>query len=533
MFFNKYKNEDKIIKKLSDISENLNNIVEMEKKKSFSKEKKKDIDQDIDEMLNRFYKLFELHEVKTCEIPQIIDPKFNISIFNISSKENLLKIITTELLQWLADFFEIQLDWLLNKTDRMYKIQNFDKFYISLFKMINSLSKEKSFIIDVFKNCNLEKNDSNEQKQIIYPIVRIKLFDLNNKTIYKNVPLNYYIWDYKRSRIDFKVIIYMLYNGYIDYYKRKIYLDGYNKSKVSYYDFIDGKISYSQLKGCHSTTWYPSDYIEEANSNVSLESDEFKDIIKQIENEKLIKATNDYLEFWDSNDSGNYSTIIEEENTLNKVDQEYDDKTILYTEGKTDCSHIETAWRILNDEEKHNFKFIAFNGISKLSNHIRSINSELENHISSNKNIIAIFDSDSAGIKEFKNLIKQNSNSNFGKAKNSNKIYIVLLPEPNNDLKGLCEIEFLYPLDILKKYDMLVAKNEHDIFRLDDDRKITIEILKKIEDNQELDNLKYYNIDENKKSKFALDIQNDNNLTKKDLNGFKSLFKLIKKVESL
>lgn len=70
--------------------------------------------------------------------------------------------------------------------------------------------------------------------------------------------------------------------------------------------------------------------------------------------------------------------------------------------------HIENAWKVLFERE-HNFKFIPFDGIAKLSNHISSSNISIEKHITNNK-IIAIFDSDDTGISNFKNLLRISEN---------------------------------------------------------------------------------------------------------------------------
>lgn len=60
-------------------------------------------------------------------------------------------------------------------------------------------------------------------KNTTYPIIRVALIKLNGRTIYKNILINSYIWDYRRSRLDFKTIIYMLYHRHVDYYGQKIY----------------------------------------------------------------------------------------------------------------------------------------------------------------------------------------------------------------------------------------------------------------------------------------------------------------------
>lgn len=527
MFFNSKKNHEIGIE-LSKISTTLEKLIEIENTKSIQQEKKEksNINSNIEVMIKRFYKLFELHNIFPSEIPQVIDKKFNISIHDVASNDNLLKIINIELLEWLADFFGICLNWLLDRTDILYEEQNFDKFEMSFFRLINSLSKENSFVMDLIRTCELKKNDSNKQEQLIYPVIRVALIKLNNRTIYKNILINKYIWDYRRSRLDFKTIVYMLYYGYVDYYKQRIHINGYNKNKkTSHYDFIKGLIKYDDLKDIGGMqTWYPSDFIEN-NTHISLENEELELVLNQIQEKNLINSCEKYLDFWNKQQMENDNI----KNYDNAIANENKNPIIIYTEGKTDIMHIENAWKILFEKE-HNFKFISFDGIEKLANHISSSNGMLEKQITNNK-IIAIFDSDSTGIKNFKKLTTKDPNEKYALAKNSNRTFIVLLPFIEPDLNGLCEIEFLYPRHILEKYEMLEERKDlNEIMKLSDNPKTALEILQKFDDNEKVEKLKYYKIIEGKKNKFAQEIQSDINLKKEDLEVFEDLFNLINKI---
>ncbi len=527
MFFNRNKDYE-ISTKLTKISIALEQLV-LEKIKITKQDKEEsNLYTNIEALIERFYRLFELHNILPSEIPQIIDKKFNISINDVATKDNLLKIINIELLEWLSEYFGVNVNWLLGRADMLYQEHNFDKFEMSFFRLINSLSKENDFIIEFIKTCNLIKNDSNKQEQLVYPIVRVALTKLNGRTIYKTILINKYIWDYKRSRLDFKAIIYMLYNGYVDYYGQKIYIKGYDiNEKVSRYDFMKGLISYDNLKDRGGLlTWYPSDFIE-YDSTISLENEELEAVLSKIKEENLVNSCKEYLDFWnkqekEKNDIKQYDDI-----TINKYDT--NNLIIIYTEGKTDIVHLENAWKVLFGE-KHNFKFISFDGMPKLASHINSSNEVLENHISNNK-IIAIFDSDETGIKEFKRLTGKDPKEQFALAKNSNKIFIILIPPSEPDLNGLCEIEFLYPKDILDKYAMIISKDFNEIMKLhSNNRRIAYEIDDKFKNGEKVEELKYYKIIEDRKNIFAQEILSDISIEKKDLKSFGELFKLINQV---
>lgn len=526
MFFNN-KRINIIEKELSSIANSFETFISLEKVKIQSKKNIDNIDSNIEIMIDRFYKLFELHDILPIEIPQVLNDYFNISIFDISSKENLLKVINIDILKWISDFFGTRLDWLLNRSDILYDELNFDKCEMNFFRLINSLSKENNLTIDIIRTCELKKNDSNEQKQLIYPFVRVSLIKLNERIIYKNIPINTYIWDYRRSRLDFKTIIYMLYHGHISYYGQKIYMNGYNKNKqLSRYDFMQGLIKYDELKGdLKSQTWYPSDYIEEKNSGISLENDEFQLVLDQIKKEKLINLSKEYLDFWNKKEEKNDYNL----ENFNMSICEKQNPIIIYTEGKTDIMHIENAWKILFEKE-HNFQFISFDGIIKLSNHISSTNKTIENQITDNK-IIAIFDSDETGIKEFKKLTGVDPKEQFALSKNSNQIFILLLPVSEIDLNNLCEIEFLYPRSILEKYNMLTKREFTDIVKLcQNNRRLAYEIDDMLNENKKVDSLKYYKIIESRKKEFAQELLTNNNLKKEDLKEFRNLFNVINKI---
>lgn len=527
MFFNK-KNKEDLLNKLEKISISLEKIVEIENDRN-NERKKVNKKSDIEILIERFYKLFELHDISKSEIPQVIDKKFNITIYDISSKENMLKKINIELLEWLAEFFGINLDWLINRSEVLYKEQNYDKFEMSLFRFINLLSKENNFSIDLLRTKELKKNNSNKQEQLIYPIIRISLININNRTIYKYVLINYYIWDYQRSRLDFKTIIYMLTNGYVHYYNENIYMNGYDKNnKVSHYEFVRGLINYKELKEPgKGQTWYPSDYIEKHGS-LSLEGDELSLVLEQIKRNNLVKLCEEHLDSWNKHRINNDNKIYN--NDENFIIDKNDKSVIIYTEGKTDIYHIENAWEKLFNKS-HNFNFIPFDGIDKLASHISSSNDKIEKQIS-NEKIIAIFDSDSTGLKYFKKLTAKDPSDQFALAKNSNNIFILLLPVDNQELDGLCEIEFLYPRYILEKYKMLEEKKElNELLKLTEGNSfLALEVLQKFKNNEKVEDLKFYKIIESRKNKFAQEILSDISIKNEDLTNFKQLFILINKI---
>lgn len=324
-----------MIDEFKEINTSLKYIISLHQE--LEKKPTNNINENISEMLNRFYRLFELHDININEIPIVIDSKFNITLFDISTKENLLKKINNGLLEWLADFFYINIDWLLYKTDYMYNQHNFDKDIIGLSKFINKLSKDKSFAIEVLKSSELNNKViyGSDTGQYIYPIIVVNQ-QIENISISKYILINSYMWSYKRTRLDFKIIIYLLYKGHVDYYKRRIYLSGYDINKdYSYSDFMKGNCSYFNLKHRYSVTWYPDDYIEcenESESAVSKEIDEYSDLITSIEKDRYVYYLNLRLAYYgtaDDFEKGIPTELKIVKNNLNDIIDNADKELIL------------------------------------------------------------------------------------------------------------------------------------------------------------------------------------------------------------
>ena len=331
MLFNNKKFYKEIISEFNEINISLKSITTCIK--DLNENNHDDVNQNINEMLNRFYKLFELHNISINEIPIIIESKFNITLFDLSTKKELLKKISNELLEWLADFFYINIDWLLCKTEYMYRIHNFDKDIIGLSEFINELSKNQRFSIELLKSSELNNKVvyGDDDGQYIYPVIIINQ-QVGKLTISKYILINSYMWSYKRTRLDLKVIIYLLHKGYMDYYKRRIFLSGYDFNiEYNYNDFIKGNCNYFDLKHRYTVTWYPEDYIEAENeSSVSKETTEYNSFIEIIENNEYLDYLSVRLNYFGDADNfknpmyNDVKKIVEEhyDNDLDNADKE-------------------------------------------------------------------------------------------------------------------------------------------------------------------------------------------------------------------
>ncbi|WP_375724252.1 hypothetical protein LXN10_01775 [Arcobacter sp. KX21116] len=529
--FNKVNEYNELIKKLDDTNVILNDMFSVMKENQ--NQFKNEINEKIDLMLTRFFKLFELHDIHINEIPIVIDKKFNITYYDISSKEKLLKKISHELLEWVASFFSININWLVGENDYMYETHHFDKDIFGFCKMINSISKEYDiYDIHLLKDFELDVNidENNNTRQYVYPICQIKILELNGKYIYKYIVFEDYHWDYKRTRIELKVMVYLIYKKYVDYYKSNVYIKGYDIGKdMDYYSFIKGETSYNQLH-CFGYSWYPEDYVDDPlDSYVAKDTEERQEVLEYIEYWKLLENLNEDLEYYSLNSNNLNSTKNKKKDiNLHEIDKN-PEKIVLLVEGETDKLHLEKAFEVLYDKP-HNFTIIHFDGVIKLERSLINSTEIFSKHISNNP-IIAIFDADDTGLKSFEKVVKNKIDNNIGIIKSLNNLYAITLPLPQKDLKGICEIEYLYPKEFLHQNEILKYADNRRIIELAENNINEIsKVFQDIEANKKLKNIKYYKIDENLKTNFAKSIFDRENLDKSIFESFHPLFELIDKI---
>lgn len=326
---------------------NIRNQQQIECKKTCTEEH-------IDQLIDRFYKIFELHNIGVNEIPIVIDKKFEISLFDISNRENLLKKINNDLIEWLADFFYINIDWLLGKSNYMYSQHNFDKDIVGLGKFINNISKQHIFSIEVLKTSDLNNQVEygSDDGQYIYPFIILQ-DKVGTLSIDKYILLNSYMWSYPRTRRDFKAVTYFLYHGMINYFKSRIYISGFDMRVNKYSDFRQGKCSYRNLKNQYSVTWYPDDYIEAKNqSAVAKETEEYEDLISYIEENKYSYYLATQLDYFNLNTNKNTNP---EKTILNDIPiplDQFDKERIMKGEITAICGEAGQIYRSIETEDQ-------------------------------------------------------------------------------------------------------------------------------------------------------------------------------------
>lgn len=193
---------------------------------------------------------------------------------------------------------------------------------------------------------------------------------------------------------------------------------------------------------------------------------------------------------------------------------------ILCVEGKTDVLHINAAMHKLN---RHlDLEIVDLHDAGTLANFVKSIPAS----ILGGKKIIGLFDNDNEGRTNY-NQIKGSEIENYKQLtseQSNGQAYVCYLPEPEENLRYYCPIEFLYPITVLKRELVLEKRGLKEFVSLydkkDSDNILTDEWKDEI-------SIRVFKVRDSCKNKFA---ENLNILNYDDFIGFNPLLDLLEKI---
>jgi len=129
-----------------------------------------------------------------------------------------------------------------------------------------------------------------------------------------------------------------------------------------------------------------------------------------------------------------------------------DKDTVILLEGELDRLHISAAVIKLSNYSS-NFEMISLGCADKLKNFIVSMPEALFG----TKKVIGIFNADVEGIKKAKSINGTSHSWHSNCYTYKDNVHYMILPvlHPNMERLGNCPLEMLYPISILKQYDMI------------------------------------------------------------------------------
>ncbi|MXR69948.1 hypothetical protein GNT65_14895 [Shewanella sp. JBTF-M18] len=80
---------------------------------------------EISNTAKRFIRLFEAHGVARAQIPHFFGHE--LSLYQVENEQELLKVLSHQILQDAADLFGVKVEWLEGATDELYELNHFYK----------------------------------------------------------------------------------------------------------------------------------------------------------------------------------------------------------------------------------------------------------------------------------------------------------------------------------------------------------------------------------------------------------------------
>lgn len=133
---------------------------------------------------------------------------------------------------------------------------------------------------------------------------------------------------------------------------------------------------------------------------------------------------------------------------------------IVFVEGKTDVRHFEKAMQILG--YNLDVEFFDMHDATTLSNFIKNAPARLHNK----KSLIALFDCDIEGNKGYKGKDCQIAGAKEVTSEQCEGKSFCIKILPPKGFANYCPVEFLYPKDILEKYNVLTKRELKDYINL-------------------------------------------------------------------
>lgn len=205
----------------------------------------------LDIIASRFFRLFDEHNVATADIPDFLPPG-TLSRSDLRDNDAIVNSLTKPVIEHLENTFYIDGDWLLNKSNYIYKRQRFYKFLPTILAELTRLKHRPShhgvevlFLtptgmrLEKLAELKASENDKNktyskDQYTNVHVVVKVKKtvngHDITAYQLWDALP-----WDYWRSRYHAKALLH-----FCD--KTRVYPTAFNLEKGLLQEVVAGKI---------------------------------------------------------------------------------------------------------------------------------------------------------------------------------------------------------------------------------------------------------------------------------------------------
>lgn len=288
---NKVKNNMSLVKMKTLSQKGYKKSSSNEKALSVTSKQKKELSDthfnEVDNVINRFIDVYSSHGILKNQIPDIINCKFSLKISDFYSKDTILNILSSDLLEWTSSYFGIQRGWLDGTTQQKYEYRNYYKDIQSFISLVVDLKykENKEITAYFYKHGNIDCESEKQQDIVI--MLRYPIGKIIKKTIYRYIPISTrWNWGYWRTRYQIKSIIYIL-------ERLKISMCGYDLDQDIAGCLVNGQLFPELIINHSGFTWYPGDYIDlPSETTVSKEGHETQKVINYIEEKGYIRYLN-------------------------------------------------------------------------------------------------------------------------------------------------------------------------------------------------------------------------------------------------
>jgi hypothetical protein len=163
-----------------------------------------------DPTILRFRELFQAHGILLNQIPRVLPSRFRVTVAEVKGGGILLsRADWPEILTWTAEFFGVRLSWLEAEDNRIYQpIHGYKEGIAVLRRLLDLRASSPSVRVYAFRSHRLTSEGPDNSDVGLLFMAEIER--INERPIYRYIPVTEWRWDYWRSRDEFKTVVYAL-----------------------------------------------------------------------------------------------------------------------------------------------------------------------------------------------------------------------------------------------------------------------------------------------------------------------------------
>lgn len=233
----------------------------------------------------RFISLFKAHGIERTQIPRFLGEAFNLTLADISTDGNLLRVLDERILDEVCNLFGVRRAWIDGACEQMYDRQMHYKDLPEFARFIAQLiakHPDEPCILHAYKpsktSADLFKNHPDISLVLAEPIS-----DFDGVTIYRYYPLHGPLpWGHAEARFNLYAFFTLAFST------RGLVLKGHDVPSKLISELSEGKVIPETIKA--EGSWHPDDYAYSSISHeMPMDSHEIDEFWKYINKKGWLK----------------------------------------------------------------------------------------------------------------------------------------------------------------------------------------------------------------------------------------------------